>query len=202
MFMNDLKKYITAGAVLLAASSAVAQPPPPIPKSQWTPSTQVWLARAMVAEAGWHAENDHIAIAYVLARRWRMLTERWPQLRFIDVIRNYCSGLGSYRRELTQRQKWLRSLSWNDLVPESWPAGVSWQRYLRYWQSVLERSDRWSKGDLKDPCRGRAWHWGGTIDTPRGRMVAVDCGTTENTFYRISAAMSKEPMPAPKRKKL
>ena len=202
MSRNDIKKFITTGVVLLATSSAAAQHRPPIPKSQWTPSTQVWLSRAMVAEAGWHATNDHIAIAYVLARRWRRLAERWPALRFIDVIRNYCAGLGSYRRELTPRQRWLRSLSWNDLVPENWPSGIPWQRHLRYWQSILERSDRWSKGDLKDPCRGRAWHWGGTIDTPRGRMVPVDCGTTQNTFYRISAEASKRLMPTPKRKKL
>ncbi|MBN1654277.1 MAG: hypothetical protein JXA30_10950 [Deltaproteobacteria bacterium] len=201
MSENIMKKFITTGAVLLATSASSAQHAPPIPENQWTPSTQVWLARAMVAEAGWTSENDHIAIAYVLARRWRRLTERWPELRFLDVIRNYCAGLGSYRRELTPRQRWLRSLSWNDLVPEGWPEGISWDRHLRYWRSILERSDRWSKGNLLDPCRGRAWHWGGTIDTPRGRMVPVNCGETQNTFYNLSIETEERVAPAPGRAK-
>jgi hypothetical protein len=184
---KNIKKFITTGVVLLATSTTGAQHPPPIPASQWTPATHVWLSRAMVAEAGWNAETDHVAIAYVLARRWQKLSERWPGLRFVDVIQNYCAGLGNYHREFTPRQRWIRSLSWDDVEPENWPSGASWKRHLSYWKSVLERSDRWSKGDLQDPCRGRAVHWGGTIDSPRGRMVPVNCGTTQNTFYRLSS---------------
>jgi hypothetical protein len=184
MVDNSIRTYIATGVLLLATSTASAQSRP-IPESQWTRDTHIWLARAMVAEAGWKAERDHIAIAYVLARRWRRLTENWPALRFIDVIRNYCAGLGNYTRELTARQRWLRGLSWNDDEPDGWPRAASWRRHLPLWRKTLERSARWSQGGVVDPCRGRAWHWGGTIDTPQGRMVAVSCGETRNTYYRV-----------------
>jgi hypothetical protein len=180
----NMRKYIVSGAVVLATSTASAQTRP-IPESQWTPEAHIWLSRAMVAEAGWKAERDHIAIAYVLARRWKRLAERWPTLRFIDVIRNYCAGLGDYRRELTARQRWLRALSWKDAQPKGWPRSASWKRYLPLWRATVLRSARWSEGRLRDPCRGRAWHWGGVIDTPQGRMVPVDCGHTRNTFYTM-----------------
>lgn len=191
MSKNNIKKYITTGAVFLIASTVSAQKAP-IPKAQWTPQTQIWLARAMVAEAGWQSERDHIAIAYVLARRWRRLIERWPALRFMDIIRNYCAGLGGYRREPTQRQRWLRELNWNDLKPVNWPKKVSWVHHLSKWRSILGLSDKWSKGEIADPCRGRAWHWGGIIDTPRGRMVPINCGETHNTFYTISKKADKK----------
>jgi hypothetical protein len=139
----------------------------------------------MVAEAGWRAERDHIAIAYVLARRWRRMVERWPRMRFLDIVRTYCAGLGDYRREFTPRQQWLRSLSPTGTKPKGWPDGASWTRHLPLWKAALERSDRWRQGKLRDPCRGKAWHWGGVIDTPQGRMVPVDCGKTLNTFYSV-----------------
>ena len=184
MVDNRIKAFIASGVMVLAASAASAQTRP-IPKSQWNRETHIWLARAMVAEAGWRAERDHIAIAYVLARRWRRLTEDWPALRFIDIIRNYCAGLGSYTREFTARQRWLRSLSWSDEKPKGWPRAASWSRHLPLWRKALRRSAQWSKGGMSDPCRGRAWHWGGIIDTPQGRMVPVNCGKTRNTYYRV-----------------
>ncbi len=186
-----MQKYIATGAVLLATSAATAQSPP-IPEAQWTPQTQLWLARAMVAEAGWNAETDHVAIAYVLARRWRRLSERWPAFRFVDLIRSYCAGLGDYRRELTPRQRWLRALSWDSEKPSGWPRKSSWRIHLPLWRAALKRSGDWSQGRFRDPCRGRAWHWGGVIDTPHGRMAAVSCGTTRNTFYRL---VPKHPKP-------
>ncbi len=184
MVDNNVRAFIATGVMVLAASTASAQARP-IPESQWNRETHIWLARAMVAEAGWRAERDHVAIAYVLARRWRRLTENWPAFRFIDVIRNYCAGLGDYTREFTARQRWLRGLSWSDEKPNGWPRAASWSRHLPLWRNALKRSARWSEGGLTDPCRGRAWHWGGTIDTPQGRMVAVNCGKTRNTYYRV-----------------
>lgn len=187
-----MRKYIVTGAVLFATSTAAAEPPapaPPIPAHQWDAETEVWLARAMVAEAGWDAEHDHIAIAYVLAKRWRKAVERWPQLRFIDILRNYCAGLGDYRRALTPRQRWLRSLNPEGTQPDGWPTQASWRNHLPLWQKALARARAWGEGTLRDPCKGRAWHWGGSIDSPRGRMVRVECGETRNTFYRLDLSL-------------
>jgi hypothetical protein len=183
-----MKNRILSGALLLWSSSAQARAP--LPDSQWNSQTHVWLARAMVAEAGWLAERDHVAIAYVLARRWRNMSERWPTTRFIDVVRRYCAGLGDYHSSFTRRQLWIRALSPDIAEPEGWPAQVSWRRHSMLWRDALVRSAEWAGGILRDPCRGRAEHWGGTIDSPRGRMVPVDCGETENTFYRLKADLS------------
>jgi hypothetical protein len=179
-----MRKFLVTGAVVLMTSTVSAQVAP-LPATEWTPQAQIWLARAMVAEAGWNAKLDYVAIAYVLARRWRQMIERWPALRFIDVVKSYCLGLGDYRRQPTERQRWIRSLSWDASVPESWPNKISWTKHIPFWRVALLITDKWVKGELRDPCRGRAWHWGGTIDNPHGRMVAVDCGETRNTFYGL-----------------
>jgi hypothetical protein len=179
-----MRRLLTTGVVVFMTSTVSAQNAP-LPETEWTPQTQLWLARAMVAEAGWNAKADYVAIAYVLARRWHQMTERWPSLRFIDVIKSYCLSLGDYRRKPTERQRWIRSLSWDDSTPESWPNNASWIAHLPFWRRALAVSEKWVKGELSDPCRGRAWHWGGTIDAPRGRMIAVDCGKTRNTFYAL-----------------
>lgn len=178
------RTFLLASGFLLWGT--VVEAKPPLPAAQWTPDTHIWLARAMVAEAGWDAPRDHVAIAHVLARRWRRAVERWPTLRFLDVIRNYCAGLGDFRRSLTPRQRWLRALDFEVARPEGWPRSASWKRHANYWRNALKRSQRWASGRIKDPCQGKAWHWGGTIDSPYGRMVAVDCGETRNTFYGMS----------------
>lgn len=177
-------RNLIVGAVLL--TSSVAEARRPVPPEQFTSEAHVWLARAMIAEAGWRAKKDHVGMAYVLARRWKRATERWPTMRFVDVIRNYCAGLGSFRRSLTARQEWLRGLDFNVRKPDAWPKRASWKRHGRFWADTLERSHAWAQGELRDPCRGRAWHWGGVIDSPRGRMVAIDCGGTRNTFYGMA----------------
>ena len=182
---KTMMKHLIAGSLLLVTSTAAADKRPPVPLAQWTPQTRLWLARAMVAEAGFDAEQDHRAIAFVLARRWERVRERWSSMRLIDVIRNYCAGLGSYRRSITPRQRWVRALRPDLGKPEGWPARLSWERHQPLWQATLERVDRFSRGELEDPCRGRAWHWGGVIDSPRGRMDPIDCGETHNTFYRL-----------------
>lgn len=183
---TKMRKCLATGAVFLVASTAGAQASP-LPASEWTPQVQLWLARAMVSEAGWDAELDYVAIAYVLLRRWHQMNQRWPALRFVDVVRGYCSGLGDYPRRLTARQRWIRGLSSDGEKPLHWPRNASWKLTYPFWKTALDVSEKWGRGELRDPCRGRAWHWGGTIDTPRGRMIAVNCGPTRNTFYGISS---------------
>lgn len=173
---------VVVSLLICSSASALRQP---LPESQWSAETHLWLSRAMVAEAGWTGERDHVAIAYVLARRWHRVKERFATLRFLDIVRNYCAGLGDYRRSLTPRQHWLRGLGFGPEEPSGWPRDVSWARHQSLWKAALTRSMKWFRGELRDPCRGRALHWGGTIDSPQGRMVPVDCGETRNTFYGL-----------------
>lgn len=139
----------------------------------------------MVAEAGWEAERDHVAIAYVLARRWRRISERYLTYTFVDLVRNYCAGLGE--QVFTPRQRWLRGLTFLGVVPAGWPTAASWSRHHPLWRAALYRSDAWFRGMLSDPCRGKALHWGGTMDSPSDRMQKVDCGQTLNIFYEVTS---------------
>ena len=159
----------------------------PLPEEQLQKSDYVWLARSMVAEAGWESERDHIAIAYVLARQWRMQQKRWPKLRFRDLMFRYVKGLGGHRREYTIRQRWIRSLSPAMTEPDHWPKRASWERHRPLWAATLVRVEQWAQGRLPDPCQGDAWHWGGTMDFPKQRMIKIDCGETKNTFYTLSS---------------
>ncbi|MGW8286342.1 MAG: hypothetical protein ACWGPR_11560 [Candidatus Deferrimicrobiaceae bacterium] len=159
-----------------------------LPQEQFTPRAHIWLARAFIAEADWQAERDHVAIAYVLARRWRRAVARCPTLQFVDVVRNYCAGLGDWKRSLTPRQLWVRALSRGLEQPDHWPPKASWAAHVGYWRAALRRAERWQLGELADPCRGRALHWGGKMDDPRGRMKRVDCGDTANIFYALRSS--------------
>ena len=195
--------FVLIGAWLSHCSSTVAAGSPPlrpVPAQQWTPDAHVWLARGMVAEAGWLNDRDHVAIAYVLARRWKRVTERYPTLRFLDVIRNYCAGLGA-REAATARQLWVRALPAPDSpmdAPEGWPRSASWPQHRKLWRQVLQRAQHFAMGQLADPSRGRAWHWGSCDsrlpDLPRalrmidaGRWVPLDIPGTRNCFYALAA---------------
>lgn len=176
---------IAALALVLASSSVSAKRPAPLPSEQWTPRAHLWLSRGLVAEAGWNAERDHVAIAYVLARRWKARAKRYSYIRFVDIVRAYCTGLEPALHSPTLRQRWLRSLSFNFEQPDAWPRKASWKRHLPLWKAAVYRSEQWARGELRDPCRGKAWHWGGAMDLPKERMVPVDCGDTSNTFYGL-----------------
>lgn len=156
---------------------SVAARAEPVPQVDWTPQARLWLARALVAEAGWVAPTDHAAIAWVLARRWKRMKKRWPRLRFVTVIRSYCAGLG-HHPAVTRRQMWVRSLPWGD--PTGWL-----RRYAGRWQRVRDLVEAWARGEVLDPCSGSAWHWGGPVDTPRPWWRQVRCGNTSNRFYAL-----------------
>lgn len=159
----------------------------PIRSDDWSSETHVWLARAMVAEAGWKSTRDHVAIAYVLARRLKAKRKRFPNVRFVHIIRGYCAGLEAGRSEWTPRQRWLHGLNLRSVKPDGWPERYPpWKQYRKRWRQVLKRVDDWRRGRLGDPCRGQAWHWGCELDVPGERMFPVDCGDTRNTFYGLT----------------
>lgn len=175
--------------LLFFLSSSTAYAEPPLPAEQWNPRTHVWLARAAVAEADWKAEKDHTLIAWALTYRWRAMVKRWPTMRFVDVVRRYCAGLGDLS-DPTRRQLWVRALP-GQVERSRWPAGLNWQ-YASRWRKILTHTDRWARGLVPDPSNGRVRHWGGdlTEDTERaqkavseGRWVELDLGGTVNTFY-------------------
>ncbi len=177
-------------SLTFAPIAAAAAPPRPIPDAQWNPRAHLWLSRAMVAEAGWRSSADHAAIAWVLARRWERQQARFPYQRFVDVVRQYSRPLDP-TRAVKGRLRWLRGLAFSYAEPRGWPRRrASWVVHAPLWRRIVDRAEAWARGELADPCRGRAWHWGAPdleSDRPSGRMVAIECKPrTRNVFYRLA----------------
>ena len=167
------------------ASGAESETLPLIADRDWSSKSQLWLARAFISESDWYAERDHIAIAYVIYRRWKLIRRDYKRYPFVEVIRQYCSGLGRFEKLITLRQAWLNDLSLDARRPESWPRDLAWDAYRPLWEAALKRAEDWHLGQYEDPCNGMAMHFGGDMDRPRPYMKKLDCGKTRNNFYAV-----------------
>ena len=124
------------------------------------------LASALTAEA--HNRTDWAAILYVLERRAKR------QVRtMVQVAKSYCDAWRV--RSPRPRALRMRVLAYTPSDPE-----------YPYWQRARRLVDRWARGAVRDPCRGKAWHWAAPWVTPRGRMVRLHCGGTSNRFYGLA----------------
>ncbi len=161
-----MQRLITILSVLLLAAPALANRPP-LPETEWDETTQLTLAQAMVGEADWH-EPDHVAIAFVLARRWKIHQQNRDPLPFQRYIQLYSASL----RNESSRSEWVRSLPWG---PIEGP-------YAPRWARIQQLVRAWGAGKVKDPCPS-AVHWGGAMDRPTSSMSPISCGLTRNIFY-------------------
>jgi hypothetical protein len=156
---------------------------PLISDREWNKSGKLWIARAMVSEAGWDETADHVAIAYVLYRRWVQVKRKFPRFPIRAVVARYCAGFG--KTVYFARQKWVRNLNEDGKRPKGWPDDIAWSDYKDRWLSVLKTADEWRQGIHLDPCRGISRYWGGPMDKPSKRMIRMDCGKTKNYFYTV-----------------
>jgi hypothetical protein len=156
---------------------------------QWNEKTKVWIARALVSEAGWDETTDHVAIAYVLYRRWQIAKRSNPKLSFISVIKMYCAGFG--RTAPSPRQRWVINLVADGSRPKGWPNDIRWRDYRDRWLKVVDTVESWRTGRFQDPCNGLSRYWGGPMDRPSRRMVRMDCGPTKNWFYTVKKRLSE-----------
>ena len=146
----------------------------PLPAVQLSADARVTLARALVGEADWNTP-DHIAIAWVLAKRWKFAEHARPgSASFSQVIRSYAAPL----KTKSDRTAWVQTLPWDA------PLTGALVPYTKHWDKVKRVVTAWSSGRIKDPCP-RAVHWGGTMDQPAKRWRPVDCGLTRNIFYSV-----------------
>jgi hypothetical protein len=166
-----------------AVSIAEPQSSVVISDREWRKSAKLWIARAMVSEAGWDETRDHIAIAYVLYRRWQQVKKRYPAFPMTNVISRYCAGFG--KTVYSKRQAWVKNLEADGTRPRGWPPDIRWNDYRDRWLSVLETAEEWRSGLHPDPCRGLSRYWGGPMDRPSKRMIRMDCGETKNYFYTV-----------------
>lgn len=154
--------------LLYAPCSALAERLP-VPESELDEETKLTLAQAMVGEADWY-EPDHVAIAFVLARRWPLYRDNRQSVTFKQYISLYSSTLR--RSSTSPRTAWIRALPWG---PIEGP-------FRKHWDRVRALVEAWSVGKLRDPCP-HAVHWGGAMDRPGSDMVPTSCGYTRNIFY-------------------
>lgn len=145
---------------------------PPLPADQLTHQAKHTLARVLVGEADWH-RPDHVAISWVLAKRWKAYDSWNPGKRtFVRTMYLYAAPL----KVKTARTKWVQSLPWTGPLPSAL------QPYKRHWRRVIRLVERWARGEIRDPCP-RARHYGGLMDKPKPGMRPVFCGPTRNIFY-------------------
>lgn len=158
---------LVAVVTVLAISVPAYADRRPLPESEWNEETRLTLAQVMVGEADWH-EPDHIAIAFVLARRWGL----WQQGKGPISFQRYIQLYSSTMKVDTVRAKWVRALPWGEF---SGPHG-------KRWGHVQQLVTAWGAGKVKDPCP-RAEHWGGAMDRPGRAWEPTSCGLTKNIFY-------------------
>jgi hypothetical protein len=164
---RSLAWFLAIVLVLCSSAPAHAQRRP-VPAADWNDETQLTLAQVMVGEADWN-EPDHMAIAFVLARRW----EQYRQARGPTSFQRYMQLYSSTMKVGTERARWVRALVWGELPG---PHGKRWQR-------VQQLVQAWGQGKVKDPCPN-AIHWGGAMDRPGRNWEPVSCGLTKNIFYQ------------------
>ena len=160
-----------------------------VPDHLWNDDTKIWIARALVSEAGWDETTDHIAIAYVLHRRWQLARKRYPRYTFPSVIKRYCAGFGP--TPPTPRQLWVKNLNVKGTRPKGWPNDIRWKDYRNRWFKVIDTVEEWRRGAYPDPCNGHSRYWGGPMDRPSKRMIRMDCGPTKNRFYTVRPEISE-----------
>jgi len=173
-------------ATLLTFAVPASAQQPPLPPEQLDAEARLTLAKAFVGEGGWEAHRDWDGIAWVLSRRWQTAQRsargraRYP--RFVDMVRQYCAPLRGQPKK--RRQRWIRALTPKALQPPHWPAHrVDWSDRVGFWRDAMTRAWEWAEGLVADPCRGRAWHFGGPMDEPPRGHRRIWCGPMENTFY-------------------
>jgi hypothetical protein len=162
---------------------------PVISDREWNTSAKLWIARAMVSEAGWNETTDHVAIAYVLYRRWIQVRRKYPKFPIRGVVMRYCAGFG--KTVYSTRQKWVKNLEEDGTRPKGWPSDISWNDYKDRWLAVLNTAEEWKQGLHPDPCGGISRYWGGPMDKPSKRMVRMNCGKTRNYFYTVRNLLPK-----------
>lgn len=139
-------------------------------------ASAVALVRMWVAESGWRQLRDHAAQAWIL-RRWAERTGR----SLPDAV-----GLRVWA--FSRPPAWARRIGPRCEQPRGWPARWRWSAHEDDCRLLFARAEAFLRGELTDPCRGRALGW---RSPGRALQVAlslgrkeVSCGRTAVRFVR------------------
>ena len=124
------------------------------------------LVHVLLGEEGWRPTNGHPAILHVLERRRHL--PKFKGLNLTQMANEYAAFLkpNPKKNDLPHRTSVYRLTL--DTAPQ-------WA--VKLVNKFLENPKR-----VKDPCRGRAWHWGSKDDVLTSKRHRVDCGRTNNIF--------------------
>lgn len=150
----------------------------PIAKQQWNYLTKLWLARSCVGEAGFHAREECVGIAWTMATRAQDVRSN-----FLSVLQQYSAAIKPHERH---RRPWIFQLTLNGDRPKDWPERLSWKTHKILWLRLLTILDKWANGKLPNPVEG-ANHFGGKMDTPGATWIEITPRSEvvfRNKFYR------------------
>lgn len=174
--------------LLAAVVLATALPSPARAEERLTPALA--LARICVSEAGWECfdTGDGLGIHEVLLRG----AERHG-IRYVSYARAYSSRATG--RVESRHRPWVGHLRTDAREPDRWPPfpHAPWRSFRARWRRVLAEAERVvATYDLENlgewgVCLDTAEDWGGPCDDDRAErlgLILVECGETENRFYK------------------
>jgi hypothetical protein len=180
------KGFVCDDLGIVALESSVVVGKPPLPISQLSEDTLLWVSRALVSEAGFEADREYASILWILARKWHKANAKDPSLTFKNFLFSYCTGFKPRFRN-RPRQRWVQYLPEDgETKPVGWPRHASWNNYKNSWFSVRIFVKAWSEGSIPDSCSNRATDWAAPhIKTNPNLFYRVHCGNTKNKYYRV-----------------
>jgi hypothetical protein len=141
---------------------------------------RLFLAQCLLAEGGWTSRDDWSGIMSVLHNRIQN-SPRWRSRTLDELASQYCHALWPSRTH----NAWMHNLEWDDMPepPAGWPQMMSWSQYRGRWNAIRMFVNKAFDGTINvEACP--AAHWGSPGDSAPASWDIVDCGRTNNIFYR------------------
>lgn len=140
-----------------------------------------------VNEAGWDVGDDCPAIYAVLKDRMERTGHDFKSI-------SHAYSRSTFNRHKVSRG-WTAYLNRNGTKPAHWPSNLDWENnYKQKWLDVLTYAQRIIDGEVHARCAPH--HWGANEGTfyesskQRPGWHEIDCGHTENAFFRVDALTS------------
>jgi len=168
--------------MVLALSQVAAKP-----TNDWNSETKLWLGRSCAGEAGIHAHDECMGIAWVYATR-----AQETGMSLLKLIKKYSAAVKPHEKH---RRPWLFELTLDGCKPEHFPRGLKWRVHRYYWMNMLKKLDQWARGEIENPVPC-ANHFGGAMDTPHVQWIRIRTPLSKafkNRFYREVRVVQGKP---------
>lgn len=142
------------------------------------------LARISAGESGFQLDtNDMGGIHEVLKDRARR--QGWT---YLQAAKYYSTN--HFRKNRKDSRKWIAWLRKDLRQPVGWYKNVPWSKHKDMWRTMLWEAEQYVQGELLPPCNPHLWgdHAGDLHRARRNGWRMIDCGETENLFWRVSGA--------------